>query len=336
MGTVRRYGGFTEEENFNPAVPPEAKFHIEIASATLDVPANPNVEFESGLYRGRREIRPGYYTPSGNIVFPINVRAIGYFLKWALGEYKFTDGGAGTNTHEIYGKEGTSLPSFTARIGKDHFEHIFTGTTINSLQLEIGGDWLLCTVDCVAGKDHKGTLKEIADLDLFEEKMLTFIAAGVSFGGVGYNCKIKNMTINIANNIDAPGGKGIGTRYPCRFPVGARNVNLSGNLHFEDETEYAKYWGDADGIHDTDSPGSEEIIITIDGGTPGSLELKFPKVQYTQVGAPPSGRSPIDHSFSAYAIVDTTTLADAVTEVDTEMLATLENNNDDMDEDIES
>jgi len=66
------------------------------------------------------------------------------------------------------------------------------------------------------------------------------------------------------------------------------------------------------------------------------LELNFPKVQYTVVGAPSSGRAPIDHAFSGYAIVDTATLADEVTEVTTELLATVENNNDDMDNDIES
>ena len=335
MGTRRRYAGFCEEGSFNPATPHDAKFHIEIASAGLDVPDNPNVEFEGGLTRGRSELRPGYYVPPGNIVFPINVRAIGYFLKWALGNYVFTDGGAGTNTHEIYGKEDTALPSFTTRLGKDAFEHIFTGTTINSLQLEIGGDWLLCTVDCVAAKDYKGDLKEIADLSLFNEKKLTFVSAGVTFGGVDYNCKIQNMTINIENNIDTAKGKGIGTRYPCRFPIGARNVNLSGVLHFEDETEYEKYWGQATGISD-DGPSDEAIIITIDSGDEGSLELNFPKVQYTVVGAPSSGRAPIDHAFSGYAIVDTATLADEVTEVTTELLATVENNNDDMDNDIES
>jgi len=335
MGTVRRYAGFTEEQNFNPAIPHDAKFHIEIASAGLDEPDNPNVEFESGLYRGRRELRPGYYSASGNIIFPINVRAIGYFLKWALGNYVFTDGGAGTNTHEIYGKEDTALPSFTARIGKDHFEHIFTGTTINSLQLEIGGDWLLCTVDCIAAKSHKDDLKAIADLSLFTENKLTFVAAGVTFGGTPYNCKIQNMTINISNNVDVAKGKGVGTRYPCRLPIGARNVDLSGVLHYLDTSEYEKYWGQATGIGD-DGPSDEAIVVTIDGGDDGSLQLNFPKVQYTKIGAPPSGRAPIDQAFSGYAIVDTVTLADEVTEVETELLATLENNNDDMDNDIES
>ncbi len=327
---IRRYAGFKEEPIFNPDPPLlDAGFHIEISSAGLDVPSNPNVEFESGLYRGRREIRPGYYVPSGNIVFPINVRAIGYFLKWALGGYKFTDGGIGANTHELWGSEETELPSFTTHLGKDAFEHVFTGTTINSLQIEIGGDWLLCTIDCVAGKDYKQPLKEISDLQLFDEKTLTFIAAGVQFNSVGYNCKVQNMTININNNIDTAGGKGIGTRYACRFPAGARNIDLSGNLHFIDETEYVKYWGSNQGIHDTNSPGSEPITITIDGGTAGSLELKFPKIQYTDIGASPSGRAPITHSFSAYAVVDEVTMKDSST-LHTEMLATLVNQNEDM------
>jgi hypothetical protein len=334
--TVRRYFGACEEANFNPDTPPEAKFHVEIASATLDVPDNPNIEFESGLYRGRTSLRPGFYSPSGNIVFPINIRALGYILKWALGSYVFTDGGGGTNTHEIYGQEATLLPSFTARIGKDDLgEHVFAGTVINSLELVIENDYILCTIDCVSAKDTKTTIKAIADLSLFDENLLTFIAAGITFGGNIYNCKVKNITITVENNADAPAGKGIGTRYPCRIPVGARNVNLSGTLYFEDDTEYQKYWGQAGGIGDN-GPTNEEIVITIDSGDDGSIELKFPKVMYTNVQAQPSGRAPIDHDFSAYAMVNGVTLADEVTEINTELLATIESNNTDMDNDIES
>ena len=336
MGTVRRYAGFCEESEFNPAVPPEAKFHIEIASATLDEPNNPNIMFESGLTRGRSDIRPAYYVAGGNIVAPINVRMIGYFLKWAMGEYVFTDGGGGTNTHEIYGKEDIVLPSFTTRLGKDHFEHVFTGTVINTMTIEVGGDWLLCTINNFAARSYKDDLKTIADLSLFNEKKLTFIAAGVTFGGVNYNCKIRNLTITLNNNIPSDRGKGVGTRFPCRLPVGARDVDVSGTLHFLDSTEYEKFWNQANGISATEGPGDEEIIISIDSGSDGSLELKFPKFQLTSIAANPSGRDPIDQSFSGYAIVDTVTLADEVTEVETELLATLENNNDDMDNDIAS
>lgn len=335
MSTVRRYGGFVEEGSFNPAEPPEAVFHIEIGSASLDVPDNPNIEFESGLYRGRTSLRPGFYAPAGNIVFPVDIRSIGYFLKWALGNYVYTDGGMGTNTHEIYGLEGTELPSFTSHIGKDAFEHIFTGCIVNSLQIVIESDYIMVTVDIVSAKDHKATLKAIADLTMFNENLLTFIAAGIMFGGVCYNCKVKGFTLNIENNADAVAGKGIGTRYPCRIPVGARNINLSGTLYFEDDTEYKKYWGAVNGIGES-GPTDEEIVVTIDSGEDGSLELKFPRVMYTSLTGQPSGRAPIEHGFSAYAMVDEVTLADTVTKVNTELLVTLENNNEDMDEDIVS
>ncbi|HDK26590.1 MAG TPA: hypothetical protein ENG48_05830 [Candidatus Atribacteria bacterium] len=336
MPTVRRYAGLSEEGSFNQSPPPEAVFHIEIASTTLDVPDNPNLIFEGGLHRGRKILRPGYYTPAGNIIYPIDIRSFAYFMKWALGEYVFTDGGEGTNTHEMYGKENNILPSICARIGKDGFgEHIFSGLTISSVEIVIENDYIMCTVDMVGAKDTKTTIKAIADLNLFNENLLSFVDASITFGASDYNCKIKSMTLNIANNPDVEAGKGIGSRYPCRIPVGARDVNFSGNLWFEDDTEYQKYWGSSGGVGDS-GPTNEEIVITIDSGDDGSIELKLPKAVYSNLSAQPAGRGEIVQGFSGIALIDTVTLADEVTEVETELLVTIKNNNDDMDDDIPS
>ena len=146
MGRIR-YAGLAEEYSFNPVTPPDAIFHIDIGSATLDVPTDPNLHFEGGLYRGRKIIRPGFYAPTGNIVYPVDIRSIAYILKWALGSYVFTDGGEGANTHEIYGIEDLVLPSFCTRLGKDNFEHIFTGCVINSLEIKIEGEYVFITAD---------------------------------------------------------------------------------------------------------------------------------------------------------------------------------------------
>jgi len=334
MPTIRRYAGLAEEYSFNIASPPDAIFHIEIASTTLDVPDNPNLVFEGGLYRGRKTIRPGYYVPAGNIVYPIDIRSFGYFMKWALGEYVFTDGGGGTNTHEMYGKDNNIIPSLCAHIGKDGFgEHIFSGLTINSVEIVIENDYILCTVDMVGAKDTKTTIKAIADLTLFNENLLSFVDASMTFGVGNYNCKVKSLTLNITNNADTEAGKGVGSRYPCRIPVAARDVNFSGNLWFEDDTEYQKYWGGASGISD-DGPTNEAIVITIDSGDDGSIEINMPKAVYTNLAAQPSGRGEIVQGFSGIALIDTVTLADAVTEVNTELLVTIESNNEDMDDDI--
>jgi len=334
MTTRRRYAALAEEYEFNQSPAPDPVFYIEIASSSLDVPDNPNLLFEGSLQRGRKQIRPGYYTPAGNIVYPIDIRSFGYFLKWALGDYVFTDGGVGTNTHEIYGGNDCVLPSFCARIGKDGLgEHIFSGLTVNSLEITIESDYIICTVDAVGAKDTKTTIRAIADITLFNENLLSFIDASATFGGSDYNCKVKSLTIAVANNPDAPAGKGIGSRYPCRIPVGARDVNISGDLWFEDDTEYKKYWGGAGGVQDT-GPTTEAIVITIDSGDDGSIEINLPKCSYTNLSAQPSGRAEIVQGFTGMAFIETVTLADAVTEVETEMIVTIESNNDDMDDDI--
>ena len=336
MTEPRRYAGFTEEFSFNPAIAPEAKFHIDIAGASLDTPSDPNLIFEGGMSRGRKVIRPGYYVPSGNIVYPIDIRSIGYFLKWALGKYKYTAGGGGTNTHELYPTENTVLPSYTTRLGKDNFEHIFRGCVMNGLEIVIEDDFIYATLDNIGARDTKTTLKEIADLILFNEHNLSFIDASLALGAaVNYNCKIKGLTIGITNGANAEAGKGIGSRHPCRIPVGARNIDIKGNLWFEDSTEYEKFWGASGGVSANGST-TEAMILTIDAGVDGSIELKFPKLMYTDIKTPPSGRAEIVQAFSGVALIDTITLADAITEIEAEVLCTLLNNNGDMDDDIVS
>jgi hypothetical protein len=335
MTEPRRYAGFAEEFSFNPAVAPEAVFHIDIASASLDVPSDPNLHFEGGMSRGRKIIRPGYYVPAGNIVYPIDIRSIGYFLKWALGKYVFTEG-EGTNTHELYPTEDLVLPSYTVRLGKDNFEHIFRGCVANGLEIKIEDNFIFATLDNIGARDTKGTLKEIAELILFNENNLSFIDASLALGeSVNYNCKIKGMTISITNGASAGPGKGIGSRHPCRIPVGARNIDIKGNLWFEDSTEYEKFWGASNGVSAGGST-TEAMVVTIDAGADGSMELKFPKLMYSDLKTPPSGRAEIVQAFSGIALIDEITLADEVTVIEAELLATIENKNDDMDEDIVS
>ena len=66
----------------------------------------------------------GSIVQSGNIVYAFDIKTIRWLLKWTLGGYVFTDL---DNLHEIYASDDTDLPSFTARLGKDLFEHVFAG-----------------------------------------------------------------------------------------------------------------------------------------------------------------------------------------------------------------
>ncbi|MDP2366552.1 MAG: hypothetical protein Q8M94_22585, partial [Ignavibacteria bacterium] len=186
-----------------------------------------------------------------------------------------------------------------------------------------------------AGKDYKGTLQAIGDLLLPDEYPLSFIDTNMTLGVTPYSCKFKTLTISIANNLVPDAGKGFGSRFPCRVPVGARNVNISGGLFFEDSSQYESFWGDSLGIS-ANVPVEETLTLTLDSGAYGSMNLVLPKFYFSQLTTPVAGRTEITQGFSAIGLVDTVTLADEVTEVDTDILATILNGAGDLDEDIVS
>ena len=84
---VTRYAGFQEELSFGESPAPEALFHLDIASASLDAKADTMMFYQGGLSRNTRTFRPGFYSPDGDIAFATDIKTIGYFLKWALGGY---------------------------------------------------------------------------------------------------------------------------------------------------------------------------------------------------------------------------------------------------------
>jgi len=96
---IFRYGGFGVEGSFGGTQP--ADFYEDITGASLDIPSDPNIHYDGGLGRARRTVRPGFYSPAGNIEFGANVDTIAHYLQWALGGYAFTDGGKGLNKHEV-------------------------------------------------------------------------------------------------------------------------------------------------------------------------------------------------------------------------------------------
>lgn len=322
---IARYLGLAEESTYNPETPPEATFHVDIASATLDAPTDSQLIYEGGLQRGPKMHRPGFYNPSGNIAYAFDIKTIGFLLKWALGGYDFT---AGTppalNTHEFFGVNDSILPSFTARVGKDLFEHVFSGCTINSLTLEISDGYCMATVDIQGAKDAKDVLVEIEDLLLPEEYPLAFYEVTADLGG-DISCEVRNVTITINNNLDAGAGKGIGSRFPCRMVAGDREITVSKDMYFEDTGALEKLWGGATGPEAVDASTEFELTLTFTApDEKGTMDIIFPRAIYTQVSHQPTGRAELVQSSVLRAFLSTVTLLDA-SEVETDIYVQIEN-----------
>jgi len=330
---IRRYCGIAEEAVYGEESSPEAAVHLDIASASLDVPTDTNIFYEGGAQRSARLHRPGFYAPTGDIVYALDIRTIGWFLKWALGQYVYTGAGGsnGTNLHEFYGTKQTRLSSFCARIGKDIFEHIFSGCIINSLEINVGDALCMATVDVAAKQDAKGAL-ETGDLLFPEEYPLAFHEVTAYLIGSPddeISTKVKELTLTINNNASADDGRHVGSRHPGQVPVGDRETTLSLDLFYEDTDMLEKLWGGSVGPA---AGGSTEygIRLELDAGVHGVLKVDLPKVINTTVGQQPSGRDEVTQNVEVRALIDTIVLDDGSTEVDSEILASLENNEDEM------
>jgi len=317
MAQILRYLGLAEETVF--AQPAEAEFHVDIASATLDTPADSHLNFESSMGRGSRVHRPGFYSPSGNIVYAFDISTIRWLLKWALGGYVFTEG---EDLHEIYASDSRQLPSFTARLGKDLFEHVFAGCKINSLEISVEDSFCQATAELIAVKDSKGVLKQQHELILPQDYPLAFYEVTAKMNSSDVSADIKSFTLTINNGIDAAAGRSIGSRFPRKLLAAGREVTLSTSMFFENTNQIEKFWGGTSGPSDK---GSEEYSLefNFDAGVGKNMSLLLPRVIHTGIDIKPSGRDEIVQDIEAKAYMEEVMLEDDITPVTTDVYVKL-------------
>jgi len=222
-----RYIGIAEEPEFGTKDILTPAIYLDIASTSLDTPSNTNLFYTGGLGRGTSKVVHGAYMPEGDIQYAADLHSVGYFLKWALGEYIVTDQEDDTKLHEFYRTEYANLPSFQAAVGKDLFEHIFIGCTINSLTLETSNEFLNLTANVICKKDMiKETIQDI-DLDMLPQNIpIAFHQVRARIKGMEESAKIKSLTLTIENNLNGEDGMGIGSKYTNRHIAGESNINL--------------------------------------------------------------------------------------------------------------
>ncbi len=340
-----RYFGSVKEATFNEATPPVATAHVDIASATLDAPTEPDIIYAGGLQRTAATRRPGFYAPAGNIVYAFDIDSIGEFLRYTLGGYVFTldDPEAGLNTHEFYGDASASLPSFVARLGKDiladatNFEHVFSGCTLNSLSIAVSDALAEATLDIQAAKDSREDILAITDLLLPTSYPLAFHELTASLNSVDRSALIKSAEFTINNNAAVGDGRSIGSRFPRRIPVGERATTFTFELFWESIAELVLFWGGANGP--IIGPNNVEFPIVMtwnagdDGGAFGvdrTMVITLPAAWYMSAPIQPAGRDEATQTLTGQGLLADQLLHDTVTTVETEVYIKLINDQADL------
>jgi hypothetical protein len=333
MADILRYIELVEETAYAPATPYLAagskSVYLDPRSMSMDSATEADAIVESAFGRAPGRKYAGFYNPSGDFAFNANVRNMAHILKWVLGGYAFTAGSPVTNPniHEAWGADVRTLPSVQGRFGKDQFEHLFQGMIFDTLTLEVEDELTICTIESSAAKDGKASLQTAASVltKLPTEIEIPFHAVTATINGVVQAAKVKNLSLSIANNIDAEAGRYLGSRYAGRIPANERETTLSMEMDFSDTTEIERLWGGATGPAASGAT-TFPCVLTFFGGNNASavaqnMTITLPKFFYTAVGVQPEGRDEATQSIEGRALATSQTLNDGTTSVVTDIYA---------------
>lgn len=289
---ISRYFAFAEETTFGTAA--TAAETIDPESVEID-PSGDQALIYEGVSRLDRVVAPAPYMSEGSFTTPFDLKAFPWFLKWALGGYEVT-GTTPSFTHRFFPEQSALMKSFTARAGKDVFEHVFTGCVVENISLELDDGFLLASVDLLGGKDSKSSLQATPTFTqgaIYAPHQVT-----ASINGTDESANIESFSITIETGADNEAGLTIGNRFPRRAYRGAFMVEIELGLSFFSTTQLEKFWGTATGPTTTTL---QEFEMTINVGP--DIDIIIPRAVYTAMEQPLGGRDRIEQTATLRALV---------------------------------
>lgn len=296
IGEEKEYA--KEAEEYEETIDPE--------TASLD-PAGEDKLIYEGMGGLDRTAGLGVYSTEGDIEIPVDDLATGWFWKWALGGYEVKgteeedDEGETTikapYTHTFFPSTSALMDSFSAKIGKDIFEHIYLGNVITEIELEIEDEWALMSISTEGAKDKKGSLDD--DIEYTDGMLFTAPMASLSKDDSDISPSINSLSLSLETGANIEDSAGFGSRFPTKAFRGSLVVELELELGFDSTDELLTFWGDNDGPSETNM---EEFGYTINLGD--SLDFIFPRLVYTSSEQPAEGRDGITQTVTARALYD--------------------------------
>lgn len=284
---ITRYFYTGEESSFDTAVAGVHKFDPE--SVDIDS-ADDDKAIWAGASRVDRHVVLGPYNVAGGFNVLADLDRFPFFLKMALGGLNTS--GSGPYTHVFTPDLTNLMPSFTAIVGKDNFEHVFSGCTLNSLQIQITDNFVRAIGDVLGASDEKQSLDgspAFNEGSIFAPHDVTYnIDAGDE------SARVESATIEISNP-DNEEGRSMGSRFPRRIYKGSTLVTVTLTLAFLDEQEMTKFWGQSSGPLTTGSP--TEVNHTLNIGS--NFDITMSRGVYTSFGKPLAGRGRITQDVTA-------------------------------------
>ena len=140
------------------------------------------------------------------------------------------------------------LPSFTSFMGMDLNEHVIEGCVVDKFELSADKDFLNFKMDMKAIKSILKPLKPVSELKLNEDYPLAYFEIDLYLKESGskepwndknkISYKTQKLTFSIENSVDESSGQHIGSRFASFLAAGERNIKLSFDTLYLDNTWY--------------------------------------------------------------------------------------------------
>lgn len=307
-GARTRYLGVAEETTFGTKITTDSSFtYFDFAECGLDSPSEVALKYEGACNRAIVKTAQAQYIPQGDISTVLDGVVAPWFLKWCLGTYfrqEQINGGDEVYRHTI--RPADTLPSFTARIGKDTHQRTIDGCKILSLTLDVPkGDFATLSLTIAGQNETKDTIQSLSDIEIIRLGYFTWSQCTISVDGSTAYAESLNLEIN--NNISPEDGMRLGSLYPQFLEAGYRGITAGVQISHVDETHLTNFWGGASSPTAVDSYA---VVITLTGEEINGDNYEFiftlPAMFYQQLATPVSKRDRIVEDVKLEALYDET------------------------------
>ena len=288
MAAITKYLRFGEESAFGQETNDYAET-VDPTTASLD-PAGDDKLILEGIGGLDRVAGLGVYSTAGDIGIPLDDASTGWFWKWTLGGYEVS-GTTGSYTHTFTPQLGGLMTPFSAAVGKDQFEHVFTGNVITELSLEADSEWAALSVSVIGSRDLRASL--VDEVDYTEGRMFTAPEGRLVSGQTDLSADINSVSLAISTGADVETSAGFGSRFPTKATRGSMEVALELSLAFDNMDELTRFWGDTTGPS-TDHIAEESYTLSFGD----AIDIVIPRTVATSAGQPADGRGTITQSVS--------------------------------------
>ena len=199
---------------------------------SVDFKLNDEPVTKSGGSRMNRRARAGIMKPSGSTSADADLQRLAWYMYAFLGNYKFTEGNDGVNTHEFWGGENKELPSFRGIALYDMWVMYLYGILCDSLKLEVSDESMTVDCDWIYRTEESEILAEDEEFITPEELINDLYIMGydvrILLDGNDPDGVQNSFSLEGNNNHNVDGTIGLGSRFPQKQAHALkRDLNMS-------------------------------------------------------------------------------------------------------------